>query len=412
MGRLFAFFRLGLLAWLLAAPAAHAEMRLSALAQFLDKGSSVTDAGGGIAVTLAISQPVPWRVRVLDHPARLVVDFREVDWGRFSGRKLSSSRHVKDLRAGPLRPGWSRLVLVLDGPYGVKTAEMRTDAGGAGRAVVRLLLQPESRAAFDEAAARPDPPGWSLPKPAKVGLSKRRQTGDRPLMVVIDPGHGGIDPGAVYGKEHEADIVLAVARKLREALLRAGGFDVVMTRDSDIFVPLATRISVAHEAGADLFLALHADAIPVGTATGATIYTLARKATNRAAALLAQHHNRDDLLSGVDLSGTDDIVAGLLMSMAQTETLPRSDAFAEALVKSFAAAGIQMHDPAHEEANFEVLRSPDIPSALLELGFLSSARDRARLLDPEWQDRMVAAIVAGMRSWAKSDAAAAALVRH
>ncbi|GHE04264.1 hypothetical protein U879_00325 [Defluviimonas sp. 20V17] len=412
MSRLVAIFRLGFLAWLLAAPLGHAEPALSALARFEPRASAITDSGGDIAVRLAISQPVPWRVRVLDHPARLVVDFREVDWGDVSRMSLSQSRHIKALRAGPLRPGWSRLVLELDGPFGVATAEMRTDQGGAGGAVVHLRLRPESEADFATAAARPDPPGWSLPKPAQIGLSKHRQTGDHPLMVVIDPGHGGIDPGAVYGKEHEADIVLAVARKLREALLRAGGFDVVMTRDADVFVPLETRVSVAREAGADLFLSLHADAIPVGHATGATVYTLSRKATNRASALLAEHHNRDDLLSGVDLSGTDDIVAGLLMSMAQADNMPRSDAFARDLVQVIRHAGIRMHDPAHEEADFAVIRSPDIPSALLELGFLSSPRDRKRLEDPAWQDRMVAAIVRGIRAWAVKDAAQAALLRR
>lgn len=412
MSRLFAIFRLGFLAWLLAAPFVHAGPALSGLARFEAKGSAITDVGDGIAVRLAISQPVPWRVRVLDHPARLVVDFREVDWGSVSRAELSHSLHIKALRAGPLRPGWSRLVLELDGPFGVKTAEMRTDQGASGGAVVHLQLRPEPEAAFAEAAARPDPPGWTLPKPAQIGLSKRRQTGDHPLMVVIDPGHGGIDPGAVYGKEHEANIVLAVARKLREALLRAGGFDVVMTRDANVFVPLETRVSVAREAGADLFLSLHADAIPVGHASGATVYTLARKATNRASALLAEHHNRDDLLSGVDLSGTDDIVAGLLMSMAQTDNMPRSDALASALVASIEKAGLRMHDPAHEEADFSVIRSPDIPSALLELGFLSSPRDRKRLEDPAWQSRMVAAIVRGIRAWAVKDAAQAALLRQ
>ncbi|WP_233192809.1 N-acetylmuramoyl-L-alanine amidase [Acidimangrovimonas sediminis] len=393
-----------------AAPATGAK-GLTALARFEPRGSAIRDAGDGIALDLAISQPVPWRVRVLDDPARLVLDFREVDFGDIENAALSTSSHVRDLRAGPLRPGWSRLVLELDGPYGVKTAEMRTDPEG-GRAEVRLVLRPESAAAFAGAAAVPDPPGWTLPRPADVGYAKRRQTGDRKVMVVIDPGHGGIDPGAVHGKLHEADIVLAVARKLREALLRAGGFDVVMTRDSDVFVPLETRVSVAREAGADLFLALHADSIAEGVASGATIYTLAKKATDEASAKLAARHDRDDLLSGVDLSGTDDIVAGVLMDLARDETMPRSEALAAALVTAIKGEDLRMHVRPHQEADFSVLKSPDIPSALLELGFLSSATDRKQLVDPAWQDRMVAAIVAGIRAWVKTDAAQAALLRQ
>ena len=395
----------------MAASLAHAGGALQALARFDPAGSAVADARAGISVVLAISQPVPWRVRVLNNPPRLVVDFREVDFAGLDRAGLVTGTHVKDLRAGPLRPGWSRLVMVLDGPYGVDSAEMKTDPNG-GKAMVRLRLTPEAEAAFASAAARPDPRGWSLPRPAEVGLSKRRQIGKGPLVVVIDPGHGGIDPGAVYGQEHEADVVLAVGRKLKEALLRAGGFDVVMTRDEDVFVPLETRISVARAAGADLFLSLHADAIPEGRANGATVYTLAAKATDRASEQLAERHDRDDLLAGVDLTGTDDKVAGVLMDLARAETMPRSEALAGSLVGAIRAEGLKMHRHPHQGADFSVLKSADIPSALLELGFLSSKDDRTRLEDPAWQDRMVAAIVKGIKAWAVKDAAQASLLRQ
>ena len=380
--------------------------------EFEPAGSSIRDAGDGIAVDLAISQPVPWRVRTLDDPPRLVLDFREVDWGRIADRALSTAAHVTDLRAGLLQPGWSRLVLQLDGPYAVRAAEMRTDVSGRGGARVLLTLAPESAAAFRAGAAAPDPALWALPKPAVVSASKRRQRGAGPLVVVLDPGHGGIDPGAVEGDVHEADVVLAFARKLKEGLLRAGGIRVVMTRDEDVFVPLETRVSVARAAGADLFLSIHADAIPEGRAIGATVYTLSQKATDRASELLAERHDRDDLLAGVDLTGQDDEVAGVLMDLARTETMPRSTRFARDLVAAIRGAKLRMHRHPHQVAAFSVLKSADIPSALLELGFLSSKGDRARLRDPAWQDSMVHAIVAAIRDWAVQDAAEAALLRQ
>ncbi|MFC2969830.1 N-acetylmuramoyl-L-alanine amidase [Acidimangrovimonas pyrenivorans] len=385
---------------------------LSALARFEPEGSSIRDAGDGIAVDLNISQPVPWRVRTLADPPRLVLDFREVDWGRIEDRALSTAAHVRDLRAGLLQPGWSRLVLQLDGPFKVASAEMRTDPSGRGGAVVRLTLRPEPMAAFRAASAAPDPARWTLPRPATMPASQRQKRGEGPLVVVLDPGHGGIDPGAVEGKVHEADVVLAFARKLKEALLRAGGIKVVMTRDEDVFVPLETRISIARAAKADLFLAIHADAIPEGRAIGATVYTLAEKATDRASELLAERHDRDDLLAGVDLTGQDDEVAGVLMDLARTETMPRSERFARDLVTAIKAAKLHMHRHPHQQAAFSVLKSADIPSVLLELGFLSSKSDRKRLRDPKWQATMVGAIISAIRVWAVQDAAEAALLRQ
>ena len=203
--------------------------------------------------------------------------------------------------------------------------------------------------------------------------------------------------------------MLTFARELKERLVRAGGFTVIMTRDDDIFVPLETRISIARAAGADVFLALHADALAEGEAVGATIYTLADAASDAAGATLAERHDRDDLLSGVDLTGQDDLVAGILMDMARTETEPRTQRLAAALQAAMQADGVKMHRIPHQFARFSVLKSPDIPSALIELGFLSSARDLARLTDPDWRARMAGAIVTGLKAWAIEDAAQAQL---
>ncbi|MDR0809693.1 MAG: N-acetylmuramoyl-L-alanine amidase, partial [Gemmobacter sp.] len=160
------------------------------------------------------------------------------------------------------------------------------------------------------------------------------------------------------------------------------------------------------------FLSLHADALAEGEARGATVYTLSDEATDQAARTLAERHDRADLLAGVDLTDQDDQVAGVLMDMARTETAPRVARLAGALEAAIREAGLPMHPHAQQQAGFSVLKSPDIPSALVELGFLSSARDLARLRDPGWRAKMAGAITAGLRAWAVQDAALAGLGRQ
>lgn len=379
---------------------------LSALARLDPQSSSIGDTRQGIVVSLALSQPVPWRLRVLDAPPRLILDVREVDWSGI-GQVSRASVRVTDLRAGVFRPGWSRLVLELNGPFLVDQAEMRT-AEGAARLVLRL--EPASQAAFAAKAAAPEPEEWAAPKSAD--LPKPETRGDGPVVVVLDPGHGGIDPGAEREGLSEARLMLTFARELKETLLRAGGFTVVLTRNEDVFVPLETRISIARAAGATVFLSLHADALAEGEAVGATIYTLAADASDAAAATLAERHDRDDLLSGVDLTGQDDLVAEVLMDMARTETLPRTQLLAETLRVAMDRQGLKMHRIPLQQAGFSVLKSPEIPSVLIELGFLSSPSDLARLRDPDWRARMAQAIAAGLAAWSVEDAAQQQLRRQ
>ena len=385
--------------WLCAVPAQAEE--LSALAH-LDAGASHVQAvSGGVDLLLTLSQPVPWRVRVLDQPARLVMDFREVDWQGVGAMPLTKGA-VTALRAGVFRPGWSRLVLDLSGPMVVMQADMQTASG----AQVHVVLRRASQAEFAVKAAEPEPLGWALP--SAVALKPVPPRGQGPLVVVLDPGHGGIDPGAERDGTSEAKLMMVFARELKEVLLRDGGFKVVLTREEDVFVPLETRISIAHQAGAQVFIALHAEALSEGEAVGATVYTLSQDASDEASATLAERHNRDDLLAGIDLTQQDDLVATVLMDMARTETEPRTTRLAAALVTAIKVDKIKMHRHPHQEGSFSVLKSPDIPSLLLELGFLSSASDMARLSDADWRLKMAQAIRDGLKAWAADDAARAA----
>ncbi len=378
---------------------------LSGLARLDAARTSMVAAGDAVVIRLGLSQAVPWRVRVLDAPPRVVVDFREVD---FTGidRVVSAVPAIAGLRAGAFRPGWSRLVLELAQPMAVTRAGMLTGDAVA----VEITLSPTDKAAFAARAAQPEPADWALPVPADVPVLPPR--GDGPLIVVLDPGHGGIDPGAERDGITEADLMLTFARTLKEVLLRDGGFQVVLTRDEDVFVPLETRSSIARSAGAHLFISLHADALDEGEAVGATIYTLSDAASDAAAQALAERHDRDDLLAGIDLTAQDDLVASVLMDMARTETTPRTERLALALEAAIKAADLRMHRHPRQEAGFSVLKAPDIPSVLLELGFLSSDRDLARLQDKDWRARMADAILLALQAWADEDAAIAALRRQ
>ncbi len=381
----------------------------SALARLIVDQSQLVDDGDAAVLRLTLSQGVPFRVYSLVSPQRIVIDFNEVDFTGLVLKGLNRSRLISDLRAGPTSPGWSRMVLDLLGPMAVTTAALTTNAAGVVQVLIRL--QPIDEATFVANAGAP--PGLqtktkSQPNSPTVALP--RQTGDRPLVVVLDPGHGGIDPGAERGDAVESDLMLTFALELKELLLRAGGFKVVLTRDADVFVPLEARVSIARSANADVFLSLHADALIEGRASGSTVYTLSERASDFASQKLAERHDRSDLLAGVDLSDQDDVIATVLMDLARTETAPRSDNLANALVDNLSKT-IEMHKRSRLSAGFSVLKAPDIPSVLLELGFLSSERDRKRLIDREWRGQAAIGIKDALEQWAISDAATALLLR-
>lgn len=401
------WFLAGIL-WL-AATAAVAQP-LSGLARLDEAASRVGGTRHAITIDLALSQGVPYRVFTLDAPRRLIVDFREVDWSGIHARGLIDTPHVGDLRVGGFRPGWSRMVADLEGPFALRLADMRVDAT-TGKARLRLRLERADEEVFAARSGLPETPGWDL-APAGKAAHPAVPAPDAPLVVVLDPGHGGIDPGAEAGDLVEKDLMLSFARQLKEALLRAGEVEVVLTREADVFVPLERRVSIAHRARADLFISLHADILSEGGARGATIYTLSEAASDAASAALAERHNREDILAGIDLSDADDVVADVLMDLARMETQPRAELLARAIELGIREMGLPLNAHAIRSASFSVLKSPDIPSVLLELGFLSDGRDLANLADPDWRARMAVAIADAVGAWRQADAAKAGLVRQ
>lgn len=373
----------------------------SGLARF--EGGGFTDKRfSGTELRLALSQGVPWRVFTLDEPRRLVVDFREVDWTGADAEAMDQSARIDGLRMGAFRPGWSRLVAELSEPLAIDEAGLRVSPE-TGAAELLVRLSGASEAGFAAASGLPSDPDWDRPEPsAKRALPK---PDGAPLVIVLDPGHGGLDPGAERDGSSEAELVLRFGLELREVLLRTGKYQVVMTRETDRFVSLEGRVSAAHAAGADLFISLHADAIEEGRAHGASVYTLADEASDAASAALAERHDRDDLLAGLDLSGADDRVAQVLMDLARLDNGPRSRALAGHLVDGIRNALGHVHKRPLRQAGFSVLKSADIPSVLVELGFLSTQEDLDNLRDPIWRAGMAAGLRDGIEAWAIEDAA-------
>ncbi|MCV6824127.1 MULTISPECIES: N-acetylmuramoyl-L-alanine amidase [Halocynthiibacter] len=400
--------------WASFAATAGSAQDFNALATVEPETARVTDTGAGLSVSLTLSQPVPYRVFTLADPMRLVVDFNEVDWRGIDADTVITGNNAEAVRLGAFKAGWSRMVVDLAAPFVVDEAGMTIGDNRESRFIVALV--PASEEAFRAASGAPE--GATYTRKGVEGLNApvRRQTGERDLIIVLDPGHGGIDPGAEAGTKdapvRESDLMLLFARELKEMLLRDGGYQVVLTREDDVFVPLETRVTVARAAKADVFISIHADALAEGRATGATIYTLSEKASDLASQKLAERHDRADLLAGVDLSDQGDDIATVLMDLARMETAPRSDSLADELVISLKDELGKMYKKPRLEAGFSVLKAPDIPSVLVELGFLSNPNDLADIQTPEWREKAQRGILAALNAWRVKDAAQAQLLRQ
>jgi len=401
-------FLLGLVCALTLTCGAGAQ-NLTALARVDAAASSIEDGWfGRTDIALHLSQGVPFRVFTLDDPARLVVDFREVDFdGLRAADFLRASTRISAVRFGAFQPGWSRLVADLAEPALPREIGMPADPN-TGRATLEIALKTVSAEAFAAASGAPSDPNWT---PAFLRAAPPPPAGADRFTVVLDPGHGGVDPGAERDGVNEKQLMLSFAQTLADALRRAGA-EVVLTREEDVFVALETRVAIAHQVQGDLFISLHADILTQGGAKGATVYTLSDEASDAATEHLAARHNRSDIIAGADLTGSDDQVAQVLLDLARQETGPRSAALAMTLAEGMASVGGPMNRHPLREAGFSVLKSADIPSVLIEIGFLSSDRDLANISDPVWRQGMAQGMAQAVLAWRDADAARAGLVRQ
>lgn len=401
--------------WLLAGGAfsgARAENAASPpVAAVVEAQSHISERWlGGLEVELALTRGVPYHPYLMSDPMRLVVDFQGADLSPLSpgwGERLAA---VSDVRAGHVRAGWSRLVLGLARPMAIESAGLETPRDGTGPARLRLALKPVKAAEFERLAewARQQRPAGA-PAAPQVAMPQGREAASEALRVMLDPGHGGLDPGAQRGGIAEKHLMLLLAQELRVVLEKAG-FEVMLTRERDEFVALDTRVMIAQAARADVFISLHADALPDGqNAHGTTAYVLSDEATDAATAFLAQRHDRDQVLAGVDLRGQGDALARVLVDLARQDNTPRSRALARGVMLGIGLETGNVHKSPLRSAAFTVLRSAQIPSVLVEVGFLSDPNDLANLRNPRWRAAFARGLRDGLLAWQKSDKA---LARH
>lgn len=325
----------------------------------------------------------------LADPYRVVVDLPQVvfalpDKAGDHGRGL-----IKTFRYGLIMQGGSRIVMDAKGPVKVDKAFVMPAADGQPARLV-VDLSSTDRDSFLRNIALENRPAKTQRQPP---VAVKPDDDPRPV-IVLDPGHGGIDTGT-HGLdgELEKDVVLAFTTELRDILAKSGKYRVMMTRSDDTFVPLNDRVRFARGHNASLFVSIHADALPKkeGQAEGATVYTLSEHASDAEAARLADDENKADVIAGVDLTAEPDDVANILVDLAQRETKTFSLQFAQATVKSFKTIA-RLHKRPLKSAGFVVLKAPDVPSVLIELGYMSNRSDLNHLVNAEWRAKTAIAL--------------------
>jgi N-acetylmuramoyl-L-alanine amidase len=348
---------------------------------------------------LDLDKPIQHRAFVLADPYRVVIDIPQMNFQLLAGVGAAGRGLIKAFRYGLVLPGGSRIVIDLTGPAKIANSYVLEGANGqpprlvlelteADRAAFMQSLPPESRPelrpaiAETRAAAAPSAPQNPSAPP------------DSRPVVVIDPGHGGPDNGTQAGGSEfmEKNLVLAFGLALRDRIEKSGKYRVVMTRSDDTFIPLDERVRIARMNSAALLVSIHADALPrrEGDAQGATIYTLSEKASDVEAERLAEAENRSDSIGGVTMSD-EPAVTDILIDLAQRETRTFSNRFARVLMGEMKTT-VRMHKNPLKSAGFRVLKAPDVPSVLVELGYVSNKGDREHLVSESWRNRTVGAM--------------------
>ena len=343
---------------------------------------------------LDLDKPIQFRAFALADPYRVVVDIPQVSFKLAAGTGAAGRGLVKAFRYGLVMPGGSRIVFDLTGPAKIANSTMLEAANGQPPRLV-LELEEVDRTAFVQSLApenRPElRPAIAEANAAVVpSAAKPAQPPDARPLIVIDPGHGGIDNGTQAGGEMEKNLVLGFGLALRDRIEKSGKYRVVMTRDDDTFIPLNDRVKVARNQSAALFVSIHADALPrrEGDAQGATIYTLSDKASDAEAERLAEAENKSDAIGGVNLTDEPTEVADILIDLAQRETRTFSNRFARLLMGEMKNTA-RMHKHPLKSAGFRVLKAPDVPSVLVELGYVSNKGDLEHLVSANWRTRTV-----------------------
>jgi len=345
-----------------------------------------------------LNRKIDFAAFTLADPYRVVVDLPQVNFKLPAKAGTQSRGLIKAFRYGLIMQGGSRIVLDAKGPVRIEKAFVLDAAEGQPARLV-LDLAAIDRAAFMRNISLQTRPAHNTgAKPSEPSV---KADGDARPLIVVDPGHGGIDNGTKgSGGELEKDIVLAFSQALREKLESGGKYRVAMTRVDDSFIQLSERVRFARTRGAALFISVHADALPrkEGLAEGATVYTLSETASDAEAARLAEAENKADVIAGVDLTAEPNDVANILVDLAQRETKTFSMQFARTVVDELKSAA-RMHKHPLKSAGFKVLTAPDVPSVLIELGYMSTKDDLKQLNSPAWRARTAQGVVKAVEAF-------------
>lgn len=333
------------------------------------------------------------RAFTLADPYRVVVDIPQTVFQLPAQAGDAGRGLVKAYRYGLVMAGGSRIVLDVKKPVRIEKAEVLEARDGQPARLILDLAATDREAflrhlALDRASRRPS-------EASRAPSAKLQPSGDRRPLIVIDPGHGGPDTGtkAGGGEILEKDVVLDFANALRGELENSGRYRVVMTRTDDTFIPLTERVKFARAQQAQLFISIHADALPKseGDVQGATVYTLSDTASDAEAARLAEDENRSDIIAGIDLAKEPNDVADILLDLAHRETKTFSHAFARVLVGEMKSS-MRLHRKPLKSAGFVVLKAPDVPSVLVELGYMTNKSDLKLLTTPAWRAKAAASM--------------------
>lgn len=327
---------------------------------------------------------------LLRGPNRLVVDLPRTEFA-IGARDLKPRGLVRLVRYGGLENNASRLILTGKGPFLVDKLDVLKNEDGPGYRIA-IDMSAASDRQFEEALSIQAETTGSTVAAGKADRVAAAAKADHRFTVVIDPGHGGIDGGAEGANGTvEKDVTLAFARQLKDTLLAAGKYDVFMTRDTDVFLRLDERVRIARQHEADLFISIHADTINLKGIRGATVYTVSDKASDAAAQALADRENLSDQFAGMEIKNDSQEVTDILIDLIRRETHSFSMSFAHTLVGELSTTVGLINNP-HRSAGFRVLKAPDVPSVLVELGYLSNAKDEEQLQSADWRAKAAQSI--------------------
>jgi N-acetylmuramoyl-L-alanine amidase len=367
--------------------------------------SSVSDVRIGVhpdktRFVLELTEEPAYRAFTLPDPFRVVIDLPALDWSLGPQRIVKGGGLVQGLRYGLFAPGTSRVVLDVAEPVDFATVFTLPPNNGYGHRLV-IDLKPISREAYFAGSRTPLVSSPPLPRAqqAALPLAPPKPQGDSRPVIVIDAGHGGVDPGAISRSGiYEKSLALDYAKELKRQIEAGGRYRVQMTRDSDVFIRLRDRVAYAQNSGAGLFVSLHANTHRKHDLRGAAVYTLSEKASDAEAAALAAKENKADAIAGIDLSDQPEVVSKILIDLAQRETMNQSKKFANTMVNELHTAGPVLRNT-HRSAGFAVLKSPIVPSVLVEVGYLSNKAEEKLLRTDAHRRKIVQAIVRAIDSY-------------